>query len=47
MKIADLIVERDVLANNLAVGTCVGKPASEAQQALRRASIAEIDALLA
>ena len=45
--ISDLFVERDNLSRNLAAGTCVGKPASRAQQEMRRRRIRAIDRLLA
>ena len=35
-------VELDILTANLAAGTCVGEPASEEQQAIRRRRIAEL-----
>ncbi len=37
--------ELEILRANLAAGTCVGEPASNAQQALRRARIEQLEAL--
>ena len=45
-RIAAEHVELDVLKTNLAAGTCVGEPASEAQQDLRRREIGELSAAL-
>lgn len=36
-------VEHDILTANLNAGTCVGEPATEEQQAIRRKRIAEIE----